>query len=278
MDCAEGARCAAPREAAALAGVSLHAGRACLLRGVSLRLARGEFVCVLGPNGAGKSTLLSVLNATAQPSAGSVTLLGEPTWELPERRRARLRARIGTVLQRSEYNPRIPATVGDVVGMGRAGARGLLHPLTAEDRAEAGAAIARMGLGGLAAREYRSLSGGEQQKTQIARALAQRPDMLLLDEPAAGLDIDWQERLVGLVGSLFAGGGMPIVMTTHHTHHVPRECTRVVLLARGAMVMDAPPAQALSAAVLSELYGCRVEVIERHGRRYCHTAGETAAC
>lgn len=264
--------------AAVLDSVSLHVGRARILDRISLCLARGEFVCVLGPNGAGKSTLLSMLNATTRPTAGEIALLGMPVWKYPERTRAHLRTRIGLVLQRNEYNPQIPLTAAEVVAIGRTGLRGMLRTTTDEDRRETECAIARLGLESLASREYRSLSGGEQQKTQIARALAQHPEMLLLDEPAAGLDLDWQERLTELVGSLFSATRMPVVMTTHHTHHVPTSCTRVVLLARGTVAMDAPPADALCAPVLSDLYCCRVEVIRRHGRYYCHAAGESAGC
>ncbi|MCX7018994.1 MAG: ABC transporter ATP-binding protein [bacterium] len=253
--------------------VSLRAGPTTILCDVSLTLQRGEFVCVLGPNGAGKSTMLSMMNGTARPTAGTVRLLGTSVWETGERVRARLRARIGTVLQRSEYNPQIPLTTREVVAIGRAGPCGILRALDTQDWRRVDEAIDCLDLAPLAGRVYHTLSGGEQQKTQIARALAQHPRMLLLDEPATGLDIDWQERMISLVDSLFGSADIPVVMTTHHTGHIPPCCNRVVLLSRGRVVFDDAPDAALTAPVLSALYGCRIEVIERNGRRHCHSAG-----
>jgi iron complex transport system ATP-binding protein len=260
-------------EWAALEGVHVAAGRATLVSDVTLRFEPTELVCVLGPNGAGKSTLLSLLNATRRPRAGTVRLFGTEVWRRPERERARLRANIGTVFQRSDYNPQVPLTVREVVLLGRAGRRGLLRPPGAEDLHCADEAIARLGLEPLARREFRSLSGGEQQKTHVARALAQRPHMLLLDEPASGLDVDWQERLVALVDSLSRESGIPIVMTTHHTGHIPVSCGRVVLMLRGRVIFDGPPAAALTPESLSQLYGCPIEVSQHKGRIHCHSAG-----
>lgn len=261
------------REWAALEGVHVAAGRAALVSDVTLRFERPELVCVLGPNGAGKSTLLSLLNATRRPRAGTVRLFGKEVWRRPERERARVRVNIGTVFQRNDYNAQVPLTVREVVMLGRAGRRGLMRPPNAEDCRIADEAIARLGLEPLARREFRSLSGGEQQKTHIARALAQQPRLLLLDEPASGLDVDWQERLVTLVDSLSCGSGIPIVMTTHHTGHIPPSCGRVILMLRGRIMFDGPPAAALTTDLLSHLYGCPIEVTLHKGRFHCHSAG-----
>lgn len=252
-----------------LRGVTCRAGAATLVSGIDLEVRRGEFIGILGPNGAGKSTLLSVMNLTARPAEGHCVLLGRDPWIESEAGRSRLRGRIGTVAQRADYQRLAPLTSAEVVAIGRLGPRGLLARLNREDHAAIEQAMERMGCAALARRAYRSLSGGEQQKVQLARALAQCPELLLLDEPTTGLDFDWQERLVALIEELNRADGLTILMTTHALGHLPAGCGRAMLLRGGRMLADGPAAETLQAGPLSALYGCAVEVAERGGRRIC---------
>ncbi|MCX8036349.1 MAG: metal ABC transporter ATP-binding protein [Candidatus Sumerlaeia bacterium] len=250
--------------------VAYRPQRNAVLKAVSLSVHAGEFIGVLGPNGAGKSTLLGVIQAVIRPASGSVEVLGANPWRMSETQRARLRTRIGTVLQRSDFNPMIPLTARNVIALGRLGRRSLFAQLTGEDWAAVEAMIARLELAAFCDRPYRTLSGGEQQKVQLARALVQQPDLLLLDEPTTGLDLDWQERMVALIGALAADTQIPILMTTHTVSHLPANCSRVLLMREGRILFDGPPADALTPERLGLLYGCPVEVVRRNGRCFCY--------
>ena len=256
-----------------LDGISRRFGKATPVRDVSLTLNPGEFLAVLGPNGAGKSTLLAILDATLPPTGGTAWMFGQDPWTLSERERSRMRARIGVVPQRADFNPLIPLTVWEVVAIGRLRGRAFSGRLSAEDRDIIEASLDRMGATALARRVYRSLSGGEQQKTQLARALAQEPAMLLLDEPASGLDLRWQEQLIETIGHLSETLRLPIVMTTHILSHLPACCRRAALMRDGAILYDGPVEEALSARRIGELYGCPVEIVERDGRLHCLAVG-----
>lgn len=241
---------------------------------LSLSIQNGECVGILGPNGAGKSTLLALMNASLCPSLGQVRLWGRNPWALAEPKRAALRRRVGTVLQRSEFNALIPLTAGEVVEIGLLGGHGMAGRLTSAERLRCEEALEQLGITHLAHRPYRQLSGGEQQKVQLARALLQQPELLLLDEPTTGLDLDWQERLVALIDSIARVHVMAIVMTTHALHHLPACCERIVLMRAGHVLFNGAAEDALTAQRLGTLYGCPVEVIKRNGRHYCLGATE----
>ncbi len=252
-----------------LAGVCCRAGGRTLVAHATLHVGPGEFLAILGPNGAGKSTLLNLMDATLRPADGTVRLFSRDPWTAPERERARLRARIGFVPQRTDFNPLIPLAAREVVALGRLRGRAFASRLAKEDERLIDEALERMGVADLARRVYRSLSGGEQQKIQLARALAQEPDLLLLDEPAAGLDLRWQEQLTATVEGLSQTLRLPIVMTTHTLGHLPACCERAALLRGGRILFDGPAAEALAAPRLAQLYECPVEIVERDGRRHC---------
>jgi ABC-type cobalamin/Fe3+-siderophores transport system ATPase subunit len=248
---------------------SCRAGSERILGPVACRIERGECVGVIGPNGAGKSTLLGLMNATVRPSSGQVRVFGADPWTLPESGRCRLRGRVATDLQRNDYNPIAPLPARDVGAMGRLGFGGLFGRISVADWARIDGTLEQFGIAHLARRAYRNLSGGEQQKVQIARALVQDPEFLLLDEPTTGLDIDWQERLVGLIDELGQNRQLTILMTTHAIHHLPQSCRRVILLREGRVLFDGDTASALTPRHMGEVYACPVDIIERNGRRYC---------
>ncbi|RMH28509.1 MAG: metal ABC transporter ATP-binding protein [Candidatus Hydrogenedentota bacterium] len=224
----------------ALRDVSVRFGKVHALTGVDFQVQAGELVAILGPNGAGKSTLLHLLALSLRPSSGVVTWRGRDVWSCARRPRMRAAATVGLVPQRSVFNATLPVTAFDVLAMGLL-ARGHRWPwLTRSDRNAIETAAEGMGIEHLLKRPYRELSGGEQQKVQLARVLVQEPELLLLDEPTTGLDLTWQRRLTELIGQIHSRHGLPIVMTTHHPHHIPATCTRVLLLDRGKIVYAGP--------------------------------------
>jgi len=254
--------------------VSFRIGGKGLLENVTLSLKEGEFLGILGPNGAGKSTLLALMDLLWRPTDGTFSIFGTEVKTLNAPEILRLRRKIAIVPQNIDYNPSIPLTAREVVEMGRIGRRGVLSHLTQSDRVAVDFTMGILGVSHLASHPYRSLSGGERQKVQLARALAQEPALLFLDEPTSGLDMDWQERLVLLIEELYAKMKLTIVMTTHITGHLPACCRRVILLRDGRILMDGAVEDVLTPEKLKDVYRCPVEVIERSGRRHCFAMGD----
>ncbi len=223
-----------------------------VLDGASLALRPGEVVSLLGANGAGKSTLLRILLGLLTPSAGRVSLDGRP---LAAYARRELAGKLAYVPQ--VHATPFPYTVRQIVSLGRLPASGLFAALSGDDRDAVEQAIARLGIEHLAARPYTEISGGERQLALIARALAQGSRLLVMDEPATGLDYGNQIALLDLLHSL-AVDGYGILKTTHHPDHVLAGSDRVALLQHGRIVADGAPADVLTAARLSELYGVAI--------------------
>jgi ABC-type cobalamin/Fe3+-siderophores transport system ATPase subunit len=238
-----------------------HRG-ATLVGPVAITINRGEFWGVVGPNGAGKSSLLRAIAGLEQLSAGTLELTGRGG-----------RRSIGLLFQHHDFVPELPLTLEDVVSAGRSGRVAFGSLRGADDRQAVDDALELFGLKAMRRRLYRELSGGERQKVQLARLVAQGADMLLLDEPAAGLDLDWQERLNALVADLHRVTGVAVVMVTHEVHHLPPCCDRMLLLRDGRVVARGAPSEVFTAALLSELYGCRMEISRRGGRFFAHSLG-----
>ncbi|WP_354644253.1 heme ABC transporter ATP-binding protein [Kitasatospora camelliae] len=234
-------------------GVRLTVGGRELLAGADLCLRAGEVLALLGPNGAGKSTLLSVLAGDTAPTAGEVRLLGRPPTAHPSVELARHRALLP---QSSELSFPFPA--GEVVRMGRAPWAGTTAE--AEDAAAVAAAMAATECSAFAERPFTSLSGGERARVALARVLAQRTPLLLLDEPTAALDLRHQE-LVLRVARERAAAGDGVVVVLHDLSLAAAYADRVALLAAGATVATGPVAEVLRAPLLSEVYGHPVEVL-----------------
>jgi iron complex transport system ATP-binding protein len=233
---------------------------ATLLGPVDLSIRTGEFWGVVGPNGAGKSTLLRAIAGLERIGAGEIESSAD-------------RRRIGLLFQHHDFVPELPFTVEDVVRYGRS-PRVVVGPVrSTPDRAAVDRALDLLGLEAMRRRLYRELSGGERQKVQLARLVAQEAELLLLDEPTAGLDLDWQERLTALVDELHRRTGVAVVMVTHEVHHLPPCCDQVLLLRGGRAIAVGPPSEVFTAELLSELYGCRMEVTERDSRFFAHSLG-----
>jgi zinc transport system ATP-binding protein len=223
-------------------GVSFAFGRNEVLDAVDLRVRAGEFVALVGPNGSGKSTLLKVLLGSLTPSAGSVALLGLPPAELGER------GRIGYVPQRPVLESEVPATVEEIVAAGRLARRGWWRPLRADDREVVGHALESVGLSDLAGRPLNELSGGQQQRAFIARAFASEPDVLLLDEPIAGVDAESQRRFRDSLTHLIEEHGAGVLLVSHELSAVAPDLDRVIVL-KHRVVFDGPPAELAASGV-----------------------------
>jgi zinc transport system ATP-binding protein len=216
-----------------LNGVSFaYPGGPDVLSGVDVEIRRGEFVTIAGPNGGGKTTLLRVALGLEEPVTGEARLFGEPA------DRVRDRYRIGYLAQRTRLGIDAPATVSEVVTAGRVARRGLLKPFGRPDRD----AISRVGLVEHAATPIQRLSGGQQQRAFIAKALAGEPELLVLDEPTAGVDVDAQEAFGAFLGELHEALGVTILYVSHEFGAVERFVERVILV-RGGIVFDGPPAE-----------------------------------
>jgi iron complex transport system ATP-binding protein len=212
-------------------GSSARAAAAPPLRGVTFAVQPGELVAVLGPNGAGKSTMLRVLSGELTPISGEARLFGEPLAGMDRRDIAR---RVAVVAQNDEIAFRFP--VRDVVAMGRAPHQGGLMRATAKDRDAVDRALARCDLEKLASRPVDELSGGEKRRVAIARALAQEPRVLLLDEPAAYLDVRHQIDLHELLAEEVEQSKLACVVSLHDLNVAAQYATRVALLSEGELV------------------------------------------
>ncbi len=239
-------------------------------------LDAGQFLGIVGPNGAGKSTFLDLCAALCLPSDGRVEVLERRTGDLSAWKRSNLRCRIGYVAQSPPANCDMPFTAREVIEGGRAGIRGLVRRLGAEDRAVVNAWMERLDLLPLAGRMFRTLSGGEQRKVLIARAMTQCPDLLLLDEPTANLDMDWKERVVLLIDELYRSVPMTVVMVSHETGLLPAGCGIVGLMSGGRITALGPPRDVLTPEKLSLLFSCPVHVTICDGRRHAFSSGPPA--
>jgi zinc transport system ATP-binding protein len=223
-------------------GVSFAYGRTPVLEGVDLTVRAGEFVALVGPNGSGKSTLLKVLLGSLPAAAGSVRLLGEAPSRLSDR------GRIGYVPQRPVLDSEVPATVEEIVAAGRLARRGWWRPLRQPDRDYVRHALESVGLGELAGRPLNELSGGQQQRAFIARAFASEPDLLVLDEPIAGVDAESQRRFRDSLTHLIADHGAGVLLVSHELSAVAHELDRVVVLKR-RVVFDGAPSELAASGV-----------------------------
>jgi zinc transport system ATP-binding protein len=224
-----------------------------VLRGVNLAIPAGDFVSVVGPNGSGKTTLLRLALGLLRPTAGEVTVFGE--------RPERARHRIGYVPQHAHLDPMFPVSALDVVLMGRLGLGPRLGPWRRRDREAARAALAEVGLTDHVDRHFAALSGGQKQRTLIARSLAGEPELLLLDEPTAGLDAHVEEGFFRLLESL--NRRLTIVMVSHDLGFVAGFVKSVICVGQEVVVH---PTSAITGQVIADLYGADMRMI-RHDHR-----------
>jgi len=248
------------------AGVTITRGGARLLDRVDWTVVEGERWVVLGPNGAGKTTLLQVASTNMHPSDGLVEILGEMlgTVDVFE-----LRPRIG--LASAALADRIPRSerVIDVVVTATYAVTGRWREQYEDvDNDRALQLLRRLGVAALAERTFGTLSEGERKRVQIARALMTDPELMLLDEPAAGLDLGGREQLVRTLGALAQDEDAPaMVLVTHHVEEIPPAFTHVLLIRGGAIVAAGTLETTLTAANLTATFGLPL-ALDRHGDRW----------
>jgi iron complex transport system ATP-binding protein len=240
-------------------GLGAAYGRTRVLDSVRFTVEPGGWLAVIGPNGSGKSTLLrSVLGLHRHE--GQVRIDGVPTTGMPRRDRARLLA----------YAPQLPVlpegiSTREYVTLGRTPHRPLLAAPRRVDREVVADVMARLELGPLADRPVVTLSGGEQQRAVLARALAQRPRVLFLDEPTAALDLGHAQQVLDLVDELRHQDGLTVVSTLHDLTLAGQYADRLTLLTDGRVAAEGTPTEVLTAATLSAHYGARAQVVAGPG-------------
>jgi len=257
-----------------IGGLRVRAGSRLILDIASLSVNHGQMLGLLGPNGAGKSTLLRCLLGTQPGAGGDVFVLDEPVLSLSWIAAARLRRRIGYVPQLPPGRCELPLTVREVVSIGRTGIAGLLRPLGPEDRQIIDEWLDRLELSHLAGRGFAEISGGEQRKTLIARAMVQQPQLLLLDEPTAHLDLGSRERIVRIIDGLYRTTRVTVILVCHELEVLPPSCGRTAVLLAGRLIADGPPAEVLTTQLITTLYGGGLDVV-RQARRWAVVPGDS---
>jgi iron complex transport system ATP-binding protein len=236
-----------------------------LVRGLSWQVELDERWVILGPNGAGKTTLLNLASARMHPSRGTAWVLGE---RLGRTDVTELRTRIG--ITTGAFGERLPpdervldvvvTAAWSVVGRWR-------ESYDPQDEARARQLLDQLGMGALVERMFGTLSEGERKRTQIARALMTDPELMLMDEPAAGLDLTGREQLVRSLSSIATAVGAPaMVLVTHHVEEIPPGFTHAMLLKQGRVVSAGPMDQALTAETLSETFDLALSLKQEDGR------------
>jgi len=246
----------AARVAVEVTGVVVRYDRVLALDGVSLTLERGTALGIVGPNGSGKSTLLKIVAGLIRPDAGSVRVFGDT----PDKLRP---GAIGYVPQIEAVDFSFPVNVRDAVSMGRYARLRPFAPFSAADRRAVDDAIAALDLGAFANRHIAELSGGQQQRVFVARAIAQEPELLLLDEPTTGVDAATEDKLLHIVRDLVAGG-LPVIMTTHDLDRAADWFDRLVVVDR-RILADGDPATVLASGAYASI------------REHTHTHGHVRA-
>ena len=259
----------------AFAGVSVVRGGNTLLDDITWEVEEGERWVILGPNGAGKTTLLQVAAARMHPTRGVAGILGEVLGAVDV---FELRPRIG--LSSAAIADRFPADelVGNVVVTASYAIVGRWREAyDQQDYRRAMSLLQDLGADHLADRRFGTLSEGERKRVQIARALMTDPEVMLLDEPAAGLDLGGREDLVARLGALAEDTEAPaLVLVTHHVEEIPPGFTDVLLLRQGRVVAAGPLEPTLTAENLSATFGLPL-VVERHGDRWSARAATHTA-
>ncbi len=235
-----------------------------ILRDINWRVPSGSCCAIVGPNGSGKSTLARLLCGQLWPTTGELRLWGAPRGDLePLRRQVRLVQAGGPLEVDGELSCR------QVILSGFFGTLALYDRPSPPMRRRADELLEQVGLFAMAGQTYATLSNGERLRCLLARALAQRPRLLLLDEPTAGLDLPGRERVLATIQRLAGQADAPcILLITHHLEELPPAVKHVLLLRAGGAIAAGAIDHVLTSRHLSDAYGCRVQIHQRHGRRY----------
>jgi zinc transport system ATP-binding protein len=232
-----------------------------VLEDISFSVSEGTFLGVIGPNGAGKTTLIRVILGLVRPDAGRVLVMGMSPGELKHELH-----HIGYMPQQVLFDPLFPVSVYDVVMMGRTCCIGTMRFPRRSDREAVLESIAAVGLEGLEKRPVGELSGGQQKKAFLARALCLETRILLLDEPTAGLDYEAQENFMDLLSGLKVEQGLTVVFVSHDAAVLARFADEIVCINRN-MHLHGKPMEVLGSARLKEAYRCEFDFLAGAGGR-----------
>lgn len=224
-----------------------------ILKGIDMEAGDGEFVGLIGPNGCGKSTLLKCIYRVLEPSGGAVMLDGKPIGTYSVKESAK---RVGVVSQHNYYN--FDFTVREVVLMGRSPHKRALDRDTAEDYEIVDGALKTVGMESFAGRSFSTLSGGEQQRIILARALAQRTPCLVLDEPTNHLDIKYQLQLMDIVKNL----GVTVISAVHDLNIAAMYCHRIYAIKNGVITAGGTPREVITPEMIRDIYEVEADVVE----------------
>ena len=249
-----------PQPALELKGLWAGYNHQPVLEDVSFKVARGEIVGIIGPNGSGKSTLMKTVLGLVKPWRGRILVLGQ--LGAPER------SRVGYMPQVEQVDWDFPVTVGDVALMGRYARRGLLRRANRLDREAADAALERVGIFHLRNNLIGDLSGGQRRRVLLARALVNQPELLLLDEPTAGMDATAQHQLLDIIDDL-RQEGTTVVLSTHDLSCVPEWCVKAACLNR-RLIAFGTPSEVLNEGVLSQTFGTHLLLVHMDGQAYAY--------
>ncbi|MDR3510964.1 MAG: phosphonate ABC transporter ATP-binding protein [Caulobacteraceae bacterium] len=238
-----------------LHGVTKRFGETLAIDKISFGCARGELVGIIGRSGAGKSTLLRLINRLTDPSEGRITWDGVDVSQLKGKALRRWRRRCAMIFQQFNLCPRLDVITNVLVGVvaERPLVTSLIKFFPAEDRARAILELDALDMAGAALQRAGTLSGGQQQRVAIARAMLQEPDLVLADEPVASLDPVNAEVVMEALQTICRERNLPVIINLHSLDIARRYCTRVVAMAKGAIVFDGPPTE-LTPAVLERVY------------------------
>jgi zinc transport system ATP-binding protein len=229
-----------------------------ILSQISLQIFNGDYIAIIGPNGGGKTTLIRLLLGLERATSGTIKLFTKEHSTFKEWHK------IGYVPQRASLvDANFPATVLDIVNMGRTAKRSLLSRMSQEDKQIVEDAMQKMDIQNLKDKMVGTLSGGQRQRVMIARALASKPEVLILDEPNTGVDAVSQKRFYELLGELNRKEGMTILFITHDVGVIADDIGRLFTINQKATICNNPK-EALSCEEMSELYGIEAHLIHNH--------------
>ncbi len=229
-----------------------------ILSNISFDILASEYIAIIGPNGGGKTTLIRILLGLDKPTSGEIKIFGKRLKDFKKWHK------IGYVPQRASHvDSAFPATVLDIVKMGRTTQRGYFSSFSKEDKKLVYDAMGKMDVLDLADKMVGTLSGGQRQRVMIARALASKPEILILDEPNTGVDMLSQKNFYALLKQLNKEDGITIVFITHDIGVIADDIARLFTINQKAIICN-DPKQTLSCADMSELYGIEAHLLHNH--------------
>lgn len=239
-----------------------------VLKNISLRVDNGEILGILGPNGSGKTTLINILNGYLRKDSGEIIIKNKRIEEYSRKELARI---MGVVPQ--DTVPAFDFTVYDIVAMGRYPHLGIMDPISDRDKMLILEALKKTGLYDLRDKSIREISGGEKQRVFIARAIAQYPEIILLDEPTSNLDIRYQIEILEIIEKM-RSEGKTILMSMHDVNLAIRYCTKLALISQGRIYSMGNPDDVINEESIEKVYGIKGRIIRNGKNRIAYILPE----